>query len=125
MTTLRKLPTASPSTKQVPIRNGAEDARSSITSDMITGGPKENAAQCAALSGRAALVARAPSDHRTELEDRQVHGDHQAADQYAQHQHDEGLEQARHRVHGVVDLRFVEGGDLPGHLIERARFLAH
>ena len=51
------------------------------------------------------------SDDLPHLEDRQVHGDDQAADQHAQHHHDEGLEQARHRVHGVVDLGLVERGD--------------
>src|SRR5438270_7619392 len=58
------------------------------------------------------------------LEDRQVHGDHHAADQRAEDDHDHRLHQRGERLHGVVDFRLVEVGHLAEHGIERARFLA-
>src|ERR1700677_2389512 len=69
-------------------------------------------------------TARRLADHRTELEDRQVHGDDHAADEYAQDGHDHGLQEARHAVDGVVDLDLVELRYLPGHGVEGTGFLA-
>src|ERR1700733_15132181 len=65
------------------------------------------------------------SDYRAELEYGQVHRDDHAADQYAENSHDDGLHQARHAVHGIVDLCFVEFSNLGRHGVERARFLAY
>src|SRR2546430_2276929 len=58
--------------------------------------------------------------HRAELEDRQVHRDHQAADHDAEEEDDRRLEQ-RHEVrHRVVHLVLVEVGDLLQHAVEGA-----
>src|SRR5271156_540291 len=99
MTTFRKLPTTRPS-------SNAE--------------PTNSAGDCASSCSTAAALA----DHGTEFEDRQVHRDDQAADQYAQDRHDQRLEQARHTVDRVVDVFFVEAGHFTGHGIERTGFLA-
>src|SRR5947207_8766414 len=85
ITTLRKLPTTSPSARQVPVNTAGEDARSSIAVMVVStlsDASNENAARCAALPG--ARRAGRSSDHRSELEDRQVHRDHEASDQYAE-----------------------------------------
>src|ERR1700676_1432867 len=58
------------------------------------------------------------ADDGTELEDRQVHGDDQAADQHAQNRHDQRLEQARHAVDRGIDVVFIEASDFAGHGIE-------
>ena len=59
------------------------------------------------------------SDDGTQLEDREVQGDHQATDEHAKDRHDHRLHQARERLDGVIDFRFEEGGDLLQHRIER------
>src|SRR6266513_1951156 len=115
MMTLRKLPTARPSTRQVPTNTAGEDASSSITG-MMYRLSNENAARSAALSNPRGEVRS--SDHRAELEDRQVHGDHQAPHEHAQDRHDQGLEQARHGVDRIVDLRLVERRDLGRHVVQ-------
>src|SRR6266702_726716 len=100
MTTFRKLPMHSP------INPAMDTATSGATA--ITGIPANAIA----------------SDNGAELEDRQIHGDHQAADHNAQEHDDDGLQQARQRGHRVVDLALEEVGDLGQHAVERARFLA-
>src|SRR5579864_9539126 len=82
MTTLRKLPTTRPSTREVPMNMGGDAASSSIT-DMRDS-RKRRARR--GVSCEAERRTRS-SDHRTELEDRQVHRDHEAADQDAEHYH--------------------------------------
>ena len=62
-------------------------------------------------SGQSAASGCVPSDDGGELEDRQVHRDHQAADYHTEHHHDQRLKEARHRIHRVVDLGLVEGRD--------------
>lgn len=57
------------------------------------------------------------SHYRTEREDRQVHRDDQAADQYAEHGHDHGLHQGGQVVDRVVDFFFIERGDLVQHAV--------
>src|SRR5689334_15490801 len=104
MTTFRKLPTRSPSNDTRAMYSGGEPSRASALT-------------------RPSLDPRT-SDDLTELEDRQVHGDHEAADEHAENAHDQRFEQARHGVDGVVDLGFVERGDLAGHFVERAGFFA-
>src|SRR5690606_19805925 len=59
-----------------------------------------------------------------DLEDRQVHRDHDGPHHAANDDHDEGLDQAADRVDGVVDLFLIELGDLVQHRIERAGFFA-
>ena len=97
MTTLRKLPTRSPSTRS-----------------SAMGQPRTNrtrAARDAPRGFRQCHLAVSRND-RAELEDRQVHRDDHAADQHAEDGHDERLEQGGHAVDRVVDLRLVEVGDL-------------
>src|SRR3954462_7108135 len=67
MTTLRKLPTRSPSNPVNAISGPCSVAQAS--SDT-----------------------RGLADHRGELEDREIHADHHAADEHADDDHDEGLE---------------------------------
>src|SRR6266581_5407680 len=98
MTTLRKLPTHSPITPPM------DTATSGATA--ITGIPAN------------------ASDDGTELEDRQVHRDHQAPDHHTQEHDDDRLQQARQRGHGVVDLALEKVRDLGQHAVERARLLA-
>src|SRR5206468_12467907 len=62
-------------------------------------------------------------DRLADLEDRQVHRDHHAADQHAEHHHDHRFHQTGERVNRVVDLRLEEVGDFAEHGIERAGFL--
>src|SRR5438445_3500465 len=66
------------------------------------------------------ITNRSSADHVAELEDRQIHRDHHAADDGADDDHDERFEQARQRVDRVVDLLLVKLGDLEQHRIERA-----
>lgn len=54
------------------------------------------------------------------LEDRQVHGDDQTADDNAQECHDDGFEQAGQSRHGIVHFRFVKISDFAEHLVEFA-----
>src|SRR5690554_2223472 len=68
------------------------------------------------------MVVRA-LNNRTHLEDRQVHGNDQSADEYAEYRHDQRLEQAAQAIDGVVDLLFVEIGDLGQHQVQRTRLL--
>src|ERR1700733_13478482 len=65
------------------------------------------------------------ADDGPELEDRQVHGDDETADQHAEDRHDQRLEQAGHAVDRGIDVFFIERGDFAGHGIERAGFLAN
>src|SRR5882724_2714864 len=69
MTTFRKLPTSSPSTRQVPMNRPAEAASSSRTD--IFRAPKENAARARGVVRLNSV--RASADDRTQLEDGQVH----------------------------------------------------
>src|SRR5882757_11027549 len=107
MTTFRKLPMSSPNTRQVPTKKAGDEARRSIA-DIVAFASKENAARGAASA--AVDVKTASSDDRAQLEDRQVHGDHEAADEHAEDGHDHRLEEARHGVDGIVDFGLVERG---------------
>src|SRR5512137_1017846 len=55
------------------------------------------------------------SDDLAELEDRQVDGNDDAADDDAEHDHDDGLDQACQRVDRLVDLALVVIGHLGQH----------
>ena len=91
ITTFRKLPTVSPMTNANAINASGDRASSSSTR---------------------------LADDGTELEDRQVHGDHEPADEYAEHDHDQWFEQARHRIDGIVDFCLVKGRNFRRHFIE-------
>ena len=73
----------------------------------------------------AEVAQRGGLHHCAQLEDGQVHGDDQAADQHAEDGHDQRLEQRGHAVDRIVHFGFVEGGDLAGHGVERAGFFTH
>ena len=62
----------------------------------------------------------ASPDDRHQLEDRQVHGDQQTADEAAQEHHHDRLEQRGQGVGGHVHFVFVEVGDLREHDVQRA-----
>ena len=62
----------------------------------------------------------ARSDHLTHLEDRQVDRDDEAANDDAEHDHDDRFDQAGQRIDGVVDFALVVVGDFGQHGIERA-----
>jgi type IV pilus assembly protein PilB len=64
------------------------------------------------------------SDHRSQFEDRQVHRNHQAADQHSENHHDQRFHQAGKRSYCIIDFFFVKIGDLAQHHVERAGFLA-
>ena len=97
LTTFRKLPMHSP----------IKPAMDAATSGAIsTTGIPANATALGSL------------DDGAELEDRQIHGDHQAADHNAQEHDDDGLQQARQRGHRVVDLALEEVRDLGQHAVE-------
>src|ERR1700722_8640453 len=109
MTTFRKLPTISPITNTEPANHAGYTAyRAAMSVNMRWRAP------------------RAPlADDLTELEDRQVHRDHHAADEHAEDGHDERLEQARHAVDRVVDLRLVKNRHPRGHGVKRPRLFTH
>src|SRR6185437_2997377 len=88
MTTLRKLPTTRPSTRQTPMNRAGDEARRAITDGLQSDG-QENAARRAAFSYGWVVCPR--SDDLTHLEDRQVHRDDEAADQHAENDHDQRL----------------------------------
>ena len=59
-----------------------------------------------------------------ELEDGQVHGHHDAANDHAQEHDDDGLHEAGEASHHVVDFGFVEVGRFAQHVVDRARLFA-
>src|SRR6185312_11994590 len=79
MTTLRKLPTTRPSTRQTPMNRAGDEARRAITAGFPSAS-QENAARRAAFSW--GWLTCGGSDDLTHLEDRQVHRDHEAAHQH-------------------------------------------
>ncbi len=117
MTTFRKLPMHSPT-------SAATARRGSIASVIARRGriaERTRVARCAAESAGVHALRTGPvntrrdlaqSDDRSELEDRKVHRDHQAADHDAQEDDDDRLEQARQRGDCIVDFALEELGDL-------------
>ena len=85
---------------------------------------RARAARAIAARDARRCARRARQIDRAQLEDRQVHRDHEAADDDAEEHDDDRLEQARQRRDRVVDLALVEVGDLAQHVVERARLLA-
>src|SRR5450755_1755365 len=85
MTTLRKLPMQRP-------KRARTNGERKISAESIGPSP--------------------PSDHLAQLEDRQVHGNDDAADEGAEDDDDERLHQARQALHRLVNLVFVELGGL-------------
>src|SRR6185295_4907922 len=126
MTTWRKLPIIRPNATQIPMNSAGCAARMARKSANTSGiryrkTPRPSFRTGAAFSGLSS-AGEGALHHRAQFEDGQVHGDHEATDEHAEDGHDERLEQRGHAVHRVVDFRFVEGGDLAGHGVERAGF---
>src|SRR5690554_4985294 len=74
---------------------------------------------------RGAGTGRCLADNLTHLEDRQVHGNDQAADQHTQNRHDNRLHQGCQVVHHVVHHRLVVFGYFLQHLIQVTRLFAN
>ncbi len=72
----------------------------------------------------ARVVVRASADDSGEFENRQIHGDHDPANNYTDYDHNERFEQRSQRIDCVADFLLVELGDLEQHGIQRAGFLA-
>src|SRR5450830_315694 len=79
----------------------------------------------AATSNTYSIAAAALLDDVHHVEDRQVHRDHDRADDGADTEHEDRLQYRGQRLHGGVDLVLVEVGDLVEHGVERAGLLAH
>src|SRR5665647_3427757 len=79
----------------------------------------------AARSCSFSIAAAALLDDVHHVEDRQVHRDHDRADDGADTEHEDRLQYRGQRFHGGVDLVLVEVGDLAQHGVERAGLLAH
>src|SRR5207245_6041346 len=87
----------------------------------LIGSNKKGYGRAVTLSTR--CVMEIMLDRLADLEDRQVHRDHHAADQHAEHHHDHRFHQTGERVDRIVDLGLEKVGDLAEHGIERAGFL--
>src|SRR5690606_11819867 len=64
------------------------------------------------------------ADHRTQLEDRQIHRHDKATNQSPKHSHDHWFHQGGEVVYGVVHFFFVITGGLIKHFVQRAGFFA-
>ena len=51
-------------------------------------------------------------DRCTHLEDREIHRDNKAANEYAKYRHDQGLKQAAECIHRIINLLLVKVRDL-------------
>src|SRR5258708_34361971 len=74
----------------------------------LIGSNKKGYGRAVTLSTR--CVMEMMLDRLADLEDRQVHGDHHAADQHAEHHHDHRVPQTGERIDRAVDLRLEEIG---------------
>src|SRR5881392_188820 len=118
MTTFRNEPTTSPNTRH---SHGNTVGWAAALRISLIGSNKKGYGWTVTPSPR--YVMRIMLDRLADLEDRQVHRDHHAADQHAEHHHDHRFHQTGERVNRVVDLRLEEVGDFAEHGIERAGFL--
>src|SRR5712691_1981920 len=118
MTTFRNEPTMSPSARH---SHGNTIGWAAVLRMSLIGSNKKGYGRAVTLSTRRAMEMML--DRLADLEDRQVHSDHHAADQHAENHHDHRFHQTGERVNRVVDLGLEEIGDLAEHGIERAGFL--
>src|SRR5712692_11095981 len=118
MTTFRNEPTTSPNARH---SHGNTIGWAAVLRISLIGSNKKGYGRAVTLSTR--RVMEIMLDRLADLEDRQVHRDHHAADQNAEHHHDHRFHQTGKRVDRVVDLLLEEVGDLAEHGIERAGFL--
>src|SRR6267143_2025831 len=120
MTTFRNEPTMSPSARD---SHGNTIGWAAALRMSLIGSNKKGYGRAVTLSTGCAMEIML--DRLADLEDRQVHRDHHAADQHAEHHHDHRFHQAGERGDCVVDLSLEEIGDLAEHGIERAGFLPY
>src|SRR5256885_14857093 len=117
MTTFRNEPTTSPNTRR---SHGNTVGWAAALRMSLIGPSKKGYGLAVTLSNRCAMELML--DRLADLEDRQVHRDHHAADQHAEHHHDHRFHQTGERVDRIVDLRLEEVCDFAEHGIERAGF---
>src|SRR3569832_1016383 len=119
MTTLRKLPTSRPVTVTAMTKARGFAARYSNSAKAVSprgGWPRRcgwRPCECHRLL-----------DDFAHLEDGQIHGDDEAADDDAEEGHDHRLEQTAQAVDGVVHFLFVKIRHLREHGVARTRLLA-
>src|SRR5678815_3396645 len=89
-----------------------------------THSPKTSATQGSTVGWASQPTETTTLDSLAHLEDGEVHGDHHAADQRAEHHHDHRLHEGGERFHRIVHLGLVEVGHLAEHGVERAGLLA-
>src|SRR3989449_11439822 len=117
MTTFRNEPTMSPNTRH---SHGNTIGWAAALRMSLIGPNKKGYSRVVTLSTGCAMEIML--DRLADLEDRQVHRDHHAADQHAEHHHDHRFHQTGERVDRIVDLRLEEVCDFAEHGIERAGF---
>src|SRR5438874_5933326 len=118
MTTFRNEPTTSPNTRH---SHGNTVGWAAALRISLIGSNKKGYGWTVTPSPRCAMGIML--DRLADLEDRQVHRDHHAADQHAEDHHDHRFHQTGERVDRVVDLRLEEVRDFAEHGIERAGLL--
>src|SRR3977135_2245245 len=107
MTTFRNEPTTSPSAR--PSHGNTIGWAAALRMSLI-GSNKKGYGRAVTLSTR--CVMEIMLDRLADLEDRQVHRDHHAADQHAEHHHDHRFHQTGKSVDCVVDVSLEEVGAL-------------
>src|SRR5258708_19346602 len=120
MTTFRNEPTMSPSARH---SHGNTIGWAAALRMSLIGSNKKGYGRAVTLSTR--CVMEMMLDRLADLEDRQVHGDHHAADQHPEHHHDHPFPQTGERIDRRVDLRLQENPDFSPHGIHFAAFLPH
>src|SRR5713101_4322390 len=110
MTTFRNEPTANPNTRH---SHGNTDGWAAVLRISLIGSNKKGYGRAVTLSTR--CVMEIMLDRLADLEDRQVHRDHHAPDQHAEHYHDHRFHQTGKGVNRVVNFGLEEVGDLAEH----------
>lgn len=121
MTTFRKLPITSANANTTPMKSGADSVNSSGMKSLRQAWSKPIRKRRSEDTPNA--VSRKMCcflNHRTQLEDRQIHRNNESTNENAENGHDHGLEQAGKIVYGIVDIFFIEIRNLGGHLVQRA-----
>src|SRR5258708_22187059 len=111
MTTFRNEPTMSPSARH---SHGNTIGWAAVLRMSLIGSNKKGYGRAVTLSTRRAMEMML--DRLADLEDRQVHGDHHAADHHPEHHHNHRVHQTREPLHPLVDppLRGNGGFGCPG-----------
>src|SRR5256885_11616779 len=120
MTTFRNEPTTSPNTRH---SHGNTVGWAAALRISLIGSNKKGYGWTVTPSPRCAMGIML--DRLADLEDRQVHRDHHAADQHAQDHPDHRFHQTGERVDPAVHLRLAETRDFARHGIGPRRPLPH